>query len=252
MLLGVFAAVMVGVSPVTPITLQYRIEIRATRRIDRSPTDTAGGEFTATAFVSATTRDTIGGEVGRVVIDSVTCSGSGLLSMAYDPAVGRASRGAWYDVLLIRGRNESLPRPSIRNPLTDALAQVTLELFPPVNRKPALGEGWVDTLNIQTATDRWTESRPAITRWKVIAASSDESRFEGDVTVVVSVSGQVAGTGMIVGRRAMTVSSIGAVRTASLSTSEQMLAAGQNAVEIRALRGTTVATVTQVPAVARP
>ena len=167
--------------------------------------------------------------------------------MAYDPAVGRASRGVWYDVLLIKGRPELLPKPSVRNPLTDALAQVNLELFPPVNRKRGSGESWVDTLDIRTATDRWTESRPAITKWRVISAAPDEERLEGDVAVIVSVSGQVAATGMIVGKRTMTVAPTGEIRSASLSTSEQMLAAGQNAIEIRALRGMTTATIALLP-----
>ena len=78
------------------------------------------------------------------------------------------------------------------------------------------------------------------------------AKIEGDLAVVVSVSGQVAGTGMIIGKRTMTVSAAGAVRSAVLSTTEQMLAAGQNATEIRALRGTTSATVTLIGAEARP
>jgi hypothetical protein len=252
MLTALLAVVMVGVFPNAPIILHYRVELKAVRRFDRSSTDTTGGEYTATAFVSTTLRDTTGGQIGRVIIDSVTCSGTGLLSMAYDPAVGRNSKGVWYDVVLIKGGAEVLPKPSVRNPLTDAIAQVTLELFPPVNRKPAVGDAWVDTLDIRTATERWTESRPAITRWRVVPATGDEARIEGDLAVVVSVSGQVAGTGMIIGKRMMTVSAAGAIRSATLSTTEQMLAAGQNASEIRALRGTTSATVTLIGSDVRP
>jgi hypothetical protein len=155
-------------------------------------------------------------------------------------------------VVLLKGGTEVLPKPSIRNPLTDAIAQVTLELFPPVNRKAVVGDAWVDTLDIRTATERWTESRPAITRWRVVPGSGDEVKIEGDLAVVVAVSGQVAGTGMIIGKRTMTVSAAGAVRSAALSTIEQMLAAGQNGTEIRALRGTTSATVTLVGSEARP
>jgi hypothetical protein len=252
MLSGLLAVAMVGVFPNAPITLHYRVELRAVRSFDRSLTDTTGGEFAAIAFIATTLRDTTGGQIGHVVIDSVTCSGSGLLSMAYDPAVGRSSKDVWYDVLLIKGGAEVLPKPSLRNPLTDAIAQVTLELFPPVNRKLGSGESWVDTLDIRTATERWTESRPAITKWRVVSATGDEERLEGDLAVIVSVSGQVAGTGMIIGKRTMTVSATGAIRSAALSTTEQMLAAGQNAIEIRALRGTTTATVTLIPAETRP
>ena len=252
MLLGLLTVVMAGVIPGTPVTLHYRVDFRAVRRFDRSSSDTTGGEFTATAFVSTTLRDTTNGLIGRVVIDSVTCSGTGLLSMAYDPAVGRGSKGVWYDVVLIRGGVEVLPKPSVRNPLTDAIAQVTLELFPPVNRKSQVGDAWIDTLDIRTATERWTENRPAITRWRVVPATGGEATIEGDIAVVVSVSGQVAGTGMIIGRRTMTISAAGAVRSAALSTTEQMLAAGQNATEIRALRGSTSATVTLIATESRP
>jgi hypothetical protein len=251
-LIGLLAVVITGGFPNTPITLHYRVDFRAVRRFDRSSTDTTGGEFTATAFLSTTLRDTTTGYVGRVVVDSVTCSGTGLLSMAYDPAVGRSSKGVWYDVVLVKGGAEVLPKPSVRNPLTDAIAQVTLELFPPVNRKSSIGDAWVDTLDIRTATERWTESRPAITRWRVVPATGGEAKIEGDLAVVVSVSGQVAGTGMIIGKRTMTLSAAGAVRSATLSTTEQMLAAGQNATEIRALRGTTSATVTLIGSEARP
>jgi hypothetical protein len=57
---------------------------------------------------------------------------------------------------------------------------------------------------------------------------------------------------MIIGKRTMTVSASGVVRSAALSTTEQMLAAGQNATEIRALRGTTSAAVTLIGSEPRP
>lgn len=252
MLTGLLAVVMIGLVPRTPIPLHYRVELKSARRIDRTPADTSGGDFTAIAFMSATLRDTAGGQVGRVVIDSVTCSGTGLLSMAYDPVVGRQSAGAWYDVVLLAGRPEQLPRPSIRNPLTEALAQVTLELFPPVHRRSAAGDSWVDTLDIRTATDRWSESRPAVTRWKVVSNDGAEEAIEGDVTVIVAVSGQVSGTGMIVGKRRMAIMSDGAVRSATLSTTERMLAAAANASAIRTLQGITTASVTLLSPAPRP
>jgi len=244
MLPALLAAALASAVTHPPAVQHYRVELRASRHIDRSPTDTTGGDYHAVAFLSATRRDTVGGQVGRVVIDSVTCAGTGILSMAYDPSVGRASRGAWYDVLLVKGEPETLPKPSLRNPLTDALAQVTLELFPPARRKSAVGEMWVDTLNIATASDRWSETSPAITKWKVISAGGDGVVIEGDLTVVVSVTGQVTATGMIIGKRTIVVTPAGVVRSATLATTQQMLAAAQSGTEIRAPRGSTSATIT--------
>ena len=252
MLTGLLAVVMIGLIPRAPIPLHYRVELKSARRIDRSSSDTAGGDFTAVAFMSATLRDTAGGRIGRVVIDSVTCSGTGLLSMAYDPVVGQRSAGAWYDVMLLTARPEQLPRPSIRNPLTEALAQVALQLFPPVHRRSAAGDAWIDTLDIRTATDRWSESRPAVTRWRVVSNDGAEEAIEGDVTVIVAVSGQVSGTGMIIGKRRMAITRDGAVRAATLSTTEQMLAAAANANDIRTLRGLTSASITLLSAAPRP
>lgn len=249
MLPALMAAALVGLPPRPPIVLHYRVDLRATRHMDRSASDTTGGDFQAAAYLSVTLRDTTGGQVGRVVIDSVACSGTGLLSMAYDPAVGRASRGAWYDVVMVRGMPGKLPKPSVRNPLTDAIAPVTLELFPPPRATMATGDAWVDTLDIHTATERWTESSPAITRWRVLSSDNNGTSLVGDLTVVVTVSGQVTATGMIVGKRIMQITPSGVVRSASLTTTQQMLAAAQAGAELRSPRGTTTATISLLPAV---
>ena len=231
--------------PASP-TLHYRVDISSTWHIERSPTDTSGGDYHATAFLSTSLRDTTRGQIGHVVIDSVTCHGTGLLAEAYDPKVATASKGAWYDVLLDRDMREAVPRPSIRNTLTYAIAQVALELFPPDGMKGKAGDTWSDTLDIKSVTDRWTETSPGVTRWKVTAVSPEGVVLDGDLAIVLGVNGQVAGTGMVVGKRRMMLSPSGVVRSATLSTTTQMLAAGQQSTEIRAPRGTTSATVTLI------
>ncbi|MES1259636.1 MAG: hypothetical protein ABUL71_03505, partial [Gemmatimonadota bacterium] len=160
----------------------YRITLKATRSVDRSANgeEAVSGTYTAVAFVTATTTTEAGGKVGHVVIDSVRCSGTGIMSMAYDTVVGARSRGARYDFPIGEHMAE-LPIPTIGNTLTNTLAQTAVMLFPNVEAGARTGSTWVDSLDTSPLADAGAKNRPVVTRWKVVSAPADSLILEGDV-----------------------------------------------------------------------
>jgi len=228
--------------------VHYRLDLTGSLRFEGSVTDTVGrnGDATATVFLTATMRDTVGGRVARVVIDSAECRGAGILSMAFDPSVATRSKGTWYDVVLISGTSYVVPEASLRNTLTSRIGLVVRNLFPPIH--PILIEGAVfaDTVDVRSSSDRWAQSGPTVTKWKVTEMNASRTVLDGEVTGVVNVTGRVMATGLVVGHRSMTLSPEGVVTNATLTTSQQTLLTPQDNSEILRAIVTTSATVAEV------
>lgn len=217
-----------------PPVAHYRIALKASRNIDRTASgeDAIGGTYSAVAFVTATTSSEAGGRFGHVVIDSVTCSGTGVMSMAYDSIVGRRSRGARYD-FPIGSHLQVVPMPTISNTLTNTLAQTALMLFLKIDPDAKVGTTWSDSLDTSTMTDPSAQHRPLITRWKVMAAGADTTVAEGDVRGTISFTGRMISAGLITGTRHMTVDS-GMLRmlTSAMSTETLMVPEGATAITV--------------------
>lgn len=235
----------------SPTPLHYRLRLAGTRQYEREhaigDSGSVGGDFTITAFVSTTLRDSAGGRIGHVVIDSVRCGGTGLLSMAYDSSVGGNSGGVWLDVPLDQTDETAPPTPSTRNPVTSAIAQYARAFFAPEHVMLAAGDAWSDTLDLHVNTTNYSQSGPTITHWKVVSVGTDGAELEATVAGVVAVSGRVSASGMILGTRTATVALDGVVRRASLKTSQQLLLANEGATEARTGQGSTTATIDLMP-----
>ena len=218
----------------------YRISLKASRNLDRTASgeDARGGTYTAVAFVSATTTSEGGSRMGHVVVDSVRCSGTGMMSMAFDTIVGTRSRGARYD-FPIGSRFEVVPTPSISNVLTNTLAQTALMLFPTMDTKVAAGATWTDSLDTSPMGDPDNKNRPIITRWKVVSVHGDSAVAEGDVRGAVTSTGRVVGTGLISGSRQLTAVG-GVLRLQTSTVNQETMMVGEGATAIT--RGTATTT----------
>jgi hypothetical protein len=231
----------------SPAPLHYRLHVTGMRQYERDDLSTVGGEFDVMAYVTTTDRDSAGGRIGHVVIDSVRSSGTGLLSMTYDSSVGTASRGVWLDVSLDRRNGDASPVPSTRNPVTGVVAQYARAFFAPEHASLVAGGAWTDTLDVHTITETSSRSGPTITHWKVTALAGDSVELEGTIAGVIAVSGRVSATGVVLGQRTATLSHDGILHQGSLTTTQQMLLANQGATEARSGRGSTTATIDLQP-----
>ncbi len=231
--------------------LHYRLELTGTRQYQREHigTDSAsvGGDFTITAFIATTVRDSAGGRIGRLLIDSVRCSGTGLLSMAYDSSVGQASRGVWLDVALDQTDETAPAAPSTRNPVTSTIAQYARAFFVPAHARLSAGGTWADTIDVHISAQNYSESGPTITRWKVVSVGPDATDLEATIVRMVAVSGRVSASGMVLGTGTVSLNRSGAVRRASVKTSQQLLLANDGATEARTGQGSTTATIDLLP-----
>lgn len=218
----------------------YRITLKANRNLDRSGSGEAarGGTYNAVAYVTATTTSEGGKRMGHVVIDSVTCNGTGIMSMAFDTIVGKQSRGARY-VFPIGENLEVAPVPSISNTLTNALAQTALMLFPTVERTATIGSVWTDSLDTSSMGESGDKNHPIVTRWKVMAISGDTTVVEGDVRGALTWSGRVIGTGLISGTRHLTAVG-GMLRSQKSTVNTETLMAAEGATAITRGTATTV------------
>jgi hypothetical protein len=247
-MLSGFLALLATVSPLQQgPTMHYRITLKASRNIDRTANgeEALSGAYTAVAFVTATTTMESGGRVGHVVIDSVSCKGTGVMAEAYDTIVGRRSRGARYD-FPIGLRLEVIPVPTITNTLTNTLAQTALMLFPNVSAGATVGTTWFDSLDTSPMTDPSARNRPIITRWRVTSAVADSTVAEGDVRGTLSSMGRMTSTGLIAGSRHLTVVS-GELRLQTSTTNTQTLMAPEGATAITVGTATTTLEIIAIP-----
>jgi hypothetical protein len=230
-------ATVAGALQQSPV-IHYRITLKASRNLDRSSSgeDARGGSYSAVAFVTASVTSEPRGRVGHVVIDSVSCSGVGMMSMAWDSIVGKQSKGTRYD-FPIGSRLEVLPVPTISNTLTNTLAQVALMLFPTIDPAATVGASWTDSLDT-TMGDQADKNHPIITRWKVATVVADTTVAEGDVRGAMSSSGRIVGTGLITGSRHLTAVG-GTLRMQTSTVSQETLMAGEGANGITRGTGTT-------------
>ncbi|MGH7582369.1 MAG: hypothetical protein ACREL5_03980 [Gemmatimonadales bacterium] len=229
--------------------LHYRLELKGSLRFEGGAADTAGrnGDASAVVFLTATMRDSAGGRIAHVVIDSATCMGSGVLSMAFDSSVARRSRGAWFDVALVGGARNETPEASIRNPLTGRVAPALRMLFAP--HHPALGPkvAFADTIDVLASSQRWKQRTPTVTRWKVTEYDSAHAVLDGEVSGVATVTGQVLASGLVIGHRTIVLAADGTVQRSVFTTSQQTLLAPQDNSAIYRAVGTTTGTVTLLP-----
>jgi hypothetical protein len=231
--------------PSTP--MHYQVTLKASRNVDRTANgdEARGGSYTAVAFVTATVSTEPKGRFGHVVVDSVRCSGTGIMSMAFDTVVGQQSRGARYD-FPIGSRQEVLPTPSISNTLTNTLAQVALMLFPTLDSPATVGSTWTDSLDTSPMGDPSDRNHPIITRWKVTSASADTTVVDGDVRGALSSSGRVTGTGLISGTRRMTAVS-GVLRLQTSTVMQETMMVAQDATAVTRGTGSTSLEIVALP-----
>lgn len=232
-------AAFAGAMQQQPAPMHYRITLKATRGVDRTANgdEAVSGTYMAVAFVTATTTTEAGGRVGHVVIDSVRCSGTGIMSMAYDTIVGTRSRGARYD-FPIGSHLESVPLPTIGNTLTNTLAQTAVMLFPNIDPGARTGTTWVDSLDTSPMSDATPKPRPVVTRWRVVSAPGDSLLIEGDVRAAVPTNDRMTSTGLTTGVRHLTVVG-GALRMQTSSTSSHTIMAPPGATVITSGSATT-------------
>lgn len=219
--------------------VHYRVTLKSDRHIDSTAAgeEARGGAYSVVAYMTATMTSDASQRMGHVIVDSVRCSGTGLMSMAFDSVVGPRSRGTRFD-FPIGARSSVIPTPSISNSLTNTLAQTALMLFPTMAADLQVGVTWADSLDTSPMSDVPAKSRPIVTRWKVTAAGADTVAAEGDVRGSLTFSGRVLSTGLITGTRHIAVSG-GVLRWQSSTTRQETLMVGDGASTVTAGSGTT-------------
>ena len=237
--LAVLVAI-VGTLFQSPEPIHYRVTLKSDRHIDSTQNGDAGrgGTYNAVAFVTATITGTGAARMGHVVVDSVKCTGTGILSMAFDSSVGPRSRGTKYD-FAIGSHSEAIPTPSQSNILTNTLGQVALMLFPTVGLGAQVGTAWTDSLDTSPMSDPTDKQHPLLTRWSVIAAGADTLAVDGAVRGALSSSGgQTVSSGVVTGTRHIVVAA-GRLRWQASETKQETMMAGSGARSITLGFGTT-------------
>ena len=229
-----------------PAEAHYRITLKASRNVDRTSSgeEARGGTYAAVAFVTVTASSEGARRVGHVVVDSVTCSGTGILSMTFDPVLGGQSRGARYD-FPVGSHQEVIPTPTISNVLTNTLAQTALMLFPNIEPAAAVGVTWTDSLDTSPMGDPSDKNHPITTRWRVTGKSADSTFAEGDVRGTLS-STRVVSSGVVSGTRRLTVVA-GALRMQTSTTNTETLMVPEGATAITVGTATTTLEIVAIP-----
>jgi hypothetical protein len=130
-----------------PVSRQYKVEVKTVQVVNL----TAMGqgeqrvEVTGTGFVTLSARDSAGGQLVTVILDSLKVpDGSPIPADQAKAAAG----ATWTGFRGTNGRVESLQLKQ-ENPVASALEGVLQQLFPPLKSGAKPGQSWTDTTETQ-------------------------------------------------------------------------------------------------------
>ena len=182
-MLAVLAALSTMQTPATP-PHRYRVEVKTLNEIDQ--TSIGKGKVTdglvTSAIISVTLTDTTGGQIARVMVDSMALSPTGAVAeqLRQHPNAARDARGASIRVYVARGRIQGPPQLSdSTNPALSAILQVVPVLFTGVRSGAKVGDSWADTSHINNSSGARRQSGEVVAGWKVVGAEGDALVLEG-------------------------------------------------------------------------
>lgn len=185
------ASIAAGPVPQGPAATRYRLDVSVDQHVDL----TAAGmgdqvsALRARLFVALDVRDTTGGRMIRVTIDSVAVdSASGQSFGAFTQAVADGSKGLWVGAMIVDGKIEGATTPSdSTNPFVSLVSQGVRAFFPGVSAKHKGMTTWADTVSNSTVNEMVNVNSTNITNWSV-------GKTDGNlVTVTGTGEGTVTG-----------------------------------------------------------
>lgn len=173
---------------------RYRVDLNMKQAVDLSSAGQGVQEMSLTAaiFMNVTMRDTTGGRIAHVVIDSMMTTGEGQFAASYPQALADSIRGAFIHAYIVNGRLEGTPTLSVEGNAALALATQGLSaLFPGVSEKAADKQSWADTVNTHTVNEMVDLNSNQIVTWTVTGKQGDLLTLAG--TGEGTVTGEQAG-----------------------------------------------------------
>ncbi|MGH7593748.1 MAG: hypothetical protein ACRELE_07855 [Gemmatimonadales bacterium] len=208
---------------------RYRLEVKTLRELDRS---SMGGPKTAdglatSAIIAVTMQDSAGGQLARIVVDSIALSPTGAVveDLQRHPTAVQDARGAWVNVYIAHGKIQGgVQLSDSTNPALGAIVQAVGVLFPGIRRGAKLGDSWADTSKINNASGPRRVSGEVIATWKVVANEGDALVLEGSST---SETRTEDGSGQVLtltggSKERVVIPPTGLARRASIETSSDM------------------------------
>ncbi len=232
MLIALLAALQVAQDVRSPGPVQrYRLDVTTNSELDQS---TIGkpkmiGGLVTHAIITVSMRDTTGGQIAQVVVDSMTLEPSGLIvpQLAEHPNAAANARGAWVRAYIVHGKQQGGAQisDSTNNPALAAVVQALGVLFPGIRRGAKVGDSWADTSHVNNSSGPRHQTGEIVAAWKVIAAEGDGLVLRGTSdarTRTEDGSGQmITMTGG--SKEEVVVPATGPVRRATIESSNSIL-----------------------------
>ena len=216
-------------SPTTSPPQRYRLEVKTLQEVDQS--SAGGGKsadgLTTSALISVALSDSAGGQLARIVVDSIALAptGSVVEDLRRHPTAAQDARGAWVRVYIAHGRIDGPAQLSdSTNPALGAIVQAVAVLFPGIRRGAKVGDGWADTTHISNGSGPRRVTGEVVATWKVIGSEGDALILDGASTSRTRTedgSGQVL-TRSGVSKERVVIPPSGLARRATIETSNEM------------------------------
>lgn len=205
---------------------RYRVDLNMKQAVDLSSAGmgTQEASLAAAIFMNVTMRDTTGGRIAHVVIDSMTISGEGQLAAAFPQALADSSRGAFIHAYIVNGKLEGTPTLSVEGNGALGLATQGLSaLFPGVSEKAAGKKTWSDTVNTNTVKDGSDMNASQIISWTLTDQQGDLLTLTGSGHgTVTGTQGENQLTGTVENTLAAVTRIGGPARSAELNSNQDI------------------------------
>lgn len=228
-MLAVMLMIAVAQAPVPPTSPhRYRLEVKTLRELDQSSiggAKTTDG-LTTSAMISVTLTDSAGGQLGRIMVDSMSLDPTGAVveDLQRHPTAAADARGASVRVYIAGGKIQGVQLSDSTNPALGAIVQAVAVLFPGIRRGAKVGDRWADTSQVNNGSGPRRVTGQVIASWKVLATEGDALVLEGSSmsrTKTEDGSGQVMTlTGE--SKERVVIPPIGLARRAAIETSNEM------------------------------
>ncbi len=190
-------------TPVAPA--RYKLVTSAKQVTDLSGLggDTQEMSFTSTTWFQLEVRDSAGGRVAHVIVDSLQMDDA---QRAQAPAgAADSARGAEYHAFIAADGNVTLTPVKAGGPMGRSAANSIVDLVPRTRGALAAGREWSDTTSSTRATGNGSRTSKTITNYSAESATVLKSAYASSLTgTQESPSGTVTTAGTATGKAAWT------------------------------------------------
>jgi hypothetical protein len=227
--------------------VHYRVEAQTVATVDLSSMGQAPQNQTMTsmALLTTTVRDTAGGKVAHIVIDSITFDGGGAEAQM-PPEMLVSAKGAFFDGYVVNGRFKTPPSSSVKSvPATQVAAGVLL-MFPGARSGMKVGDSWTDTVRTDTTTSAGAANGQTTIAWTVQSIDNGVITLNAITAATGTVGAGAAQMQIQSNGKQTATSTVAGPASSGLTTSqgETSMNVGGNAIPIRV---STTVKLTQLP-----